>query len=168
MRITMKNDQISVAEICEITGVKPSTLRAWRNRNGLFPHLALSEGWTRYTFGDAVAVKFISRLTASRFGMDTQAVINLANRMRAKFEEAAGDGDRFFLIDELPAEDGVLDFYEIPRVSHYELTKGLSEIMAIVNLKPIWLDVFLKLHNLRESQSAERASDQATEQGSEE
>jgi DNA-binding transcriptional MerR regulator len=136
---------ISVTEICEITGVKKSTLRAWRNRNGLLPHLPLGEGWTRYTLEDAISILFVSKLT--NFGMDTQAVVNLANRMRKEFEETVGGGDRFFIVDEPISIDAsefrVLDFHRIEQVNHYQLKKSNNELFLVVNTKVFWLEVLL-------------------------
>lgn len=143
----MEENLISVSEIAQITDVAPSTLRAWRNRNGLFPHHDIGPGWTRYTMADAVAIAFVAHLT--RFGLDTQAVINLANRMKPEFEKSIGGGDAYYLIDESLTEAGVYDYCRIKSLDSRQLTKSTGPVMLIVELKVIWLDLLLKLKEAR-------------------
>lgn len=71
---------ISVSDLCEVTGCKPSTLRAWRNRNGLFPHHSGNEGWTRYDLADGIGVMLMMVLQEKGFA--GQDAINLVNQVR--------------------------------------------------------------------------------------
>lgn len=78
---------ISVTDLCEVTGCKPSTLRAWRNRSGLFPHHAGNEGWTRYDMADGVAVMLMMILHEK--GVAGQDAVNLVNQLRGVLVQAA-------------------------------------------------------------------------------
>jgi DNA-binding transcriptional MerR regulator len=78
---------VTASEIHGATGVGASTLRAWRNRNGLFPHHFDREGWTRYEFADAIGVAIMVELTTRGFA--AQDAANLVNSMRDQLSLAA-------------------------------------------------------------------------------
>lgn len=145
----MENQHITASEISEITKVPASTLRAWRNRNGLFPHHATGAGWTRYDMADALAISFVAHMI--RFGFELQPVINLANRMRPEFEKVPGAGNVYFLVDEHLTEDGVLDFCRVNPDEFFSVAKGVGPIFLIVEMKVIWLSLVFGLQKVRAS-----------------
>ncbi|MBM0205664.1 hypothetical protein JNW90_23615 [Micromonospora sp. STR1s_5] len=50
--------------LTEVAGVSPVTLRAWRNRNGLFPDTAGQRKWNRFSISDICIARTIVLLTA--------------------------------------------------------------------------------------------------------
>jgi DNA-binding transcriptional MerR regulator len=84
---------LTAAEVCKAAGCAVGTLRAWRNRYGLFPHHAEHEGWTRYDVADAVAARLVTVLTEMGIGArDVQPVIDLVNEMRETIEQGIRSG----------------------------------------------------------------------------
>lgn len=77
---------LTAADICAAAGCKPSTLRAWRNRNGLFPQV-VGDGWTRYDLAEAIGARIVQLL--SERGFAAQPSVNLVNQMREILINAA-------------------------------------------------------------------------------
>jgi hypothetical protein len=72
---------LTASEVCKAACCPASTLRAWRNRNGLFEgQHAIGEGWTRFDLAEAIGVRLVVILTQRGFA--TQPAINLVNNMR--------------------------------------------------------------------------------------
>lgn len=71
---------LTASEVCAAAGCPLSTLRAWRNRNGLFFDLPSSDGWNRFDLAQAVAVRIVVLLT--RRGSTAQQAIDLVNQLR--------------------------------------------------------------------------------------
>ena len=72
---------LTASEVCEAAGCPASTLRAWRNRNGLFAERhASGEGWTRFDMAEAIGVRLVVIL--AQRGFAAQPAINLVNSMR--------------------------------------------------------------------------------------
>ena len=131
----MENElTFTASEVCEFANVQASTLRAWRNRNGLFPQAA-SLGWTRYTLDEVVALMILSDLTKK--GFETQSSVNLVNRLRAEIIDACNAGQRFILIDE-PAGDGTLDFTRLNNEFPYQFHKSIGGLFLVLNIGFYW------------------------------
>jgi hypothetical protein len=72
---------LTASEVCEAAGCPASTLRSWRNRNGLFSgQHAIGDGWTRFDLAEAIGVRLVVILTQRGFA--AQPATNLVNRMR--------------------------------------------------------------------------------------
>jgi DNA-binding transcriptional MerR regulator len=101
---------LTASEVCAAAKCPPSSLRAWQNRNGLFPHLAKDGGWRRYTLSDAIGIRLVVLLTERGFA--AQEVVNLVNAMRPNLEMAAQGYAPFVGIGR-SEDSGSLEFREL-------------------------------------------------------
>ncbi|MGA2637436.1 MerR family transcriptional regulator [Methylocella sp.] len=83
----MLNKSLTASEVCAAADCPPSTLRAWRNRNGLFADDLTGEGWTRFDFAQAIGVRITVLLTQRGFA--AQQAVDLVNGMRDTLTKAA-------------------------------------------------------------------------------
>jgi len=102
---------LTASEVCEAAGCPASTLRAWRNRNGLFAgQHAIGEGWTRFDLAEAIGVRLVVIL--SQRGFAAQPAINLVNGMRSLLVLAAQGAAWWVGVGQ--AEDGeTLEYREL-------------------------------------------------------
>lgn len=149
LRHFMDGDNISVSELCEITGIPASTIRSWRNRNGLFPHHAETSGWTRYTLDEALALGMVKSLSA--LGFEAQQAVNLANRMRETFRAAIAGS---------PSLVGIARCVDDPEVLEHRILKAgnilanefgwfTDPLVIVVDLQRIWVPMFFDLRAIR-------------------
>lgn len=57
--------QFTTSTLTRVAGCEPVTLRAWRNRNGLFPETAGKQGWNRFSLIDVCIARTVVLMTAS-------------------------------------------------------------------------------------------------------
>ena len=66
MSTTEKNaDTVTASQLCEIANINPGTLRVWKSRlreSGIELLPESDDGWTRYTFMDAMRIMIIGRV----------------------------------------------------------------------------------------------------------
>jgi DNA-binding transcriptional MerR regulator len=157
------SETLTASEVCAVAGCSASTLRAWRNRNGLFPHHHSSGGWTRFDLADVIGVRLVT-LLADR-GFAAQPVINLVNAMRPTLENAARTklprrigvgrgrhGDLSFPLDRFsPLDNDVLEFRELDELGTVMDNLGWFEdsVVIAINLASICWEIEFKIRELR-------------------
>lgn len=57
--------QFTTSTLTRVAGCEAVTLRAWRNRNGLFPETAGKQGWNRFSLVDVCIARTVVLMTAS-------------------------------------------------------------------------------------------------------
>jgi len=57
--------QFTTSTLTRVAGCEPVTLRAWRNRNGLFPETSGAKGWNRFSFVDVCIARTVVMMTAA-------------------------------------------------------------------------------------------------------
>lgn len=124
-------------EVCAVAGCPPSTLRAWRNRNGLFADRAVVVGkWSRFTLADVIAVRTLVLLTS--MGFEAQRAVDLVNAMDAEFERAAhGAGRRIGVARQLDSD--ALEFRPLDNadIVANQLGHFLDPITIVIDLHAI-------------------------------
>ena len=140
---------LTASQICLAAQCGPSTLRAWRNRNGLFPRLSEGSGWTRYDFADAVGVR-IMQIFSER-GFAAQSVADLVNAMRPHLEKAAQGYAPFFAVG-LRGDRKTLEFRQIKMADTALDAFGWfvdDPIVTVIDLNRLCNEVSSKLRDLR-------------------
>lgn len=133
-------DDLTASEVCAATGCAAPTLRAWRNRNGLFPRHAEAGGWTRYDLADAIGVALVMALTAR--GTEAQAAVNLVNALRSTLEQAA-HGNFVGRLGVGRSLEGSLEFRIIRNTDLVPFDYFDDPIVTVINLQAIaWKIIF--------------------------
>jgi len=57
--------QFTTSILTRVAGCEAVTLRAWRNRNGLFPQTAGKQGWNRFSLVDVCIARTVVLMAAS-------------------------------------------------------------------------------------------------------
>lgn len=127
--------QFTTSVLTRVAGCEPVTLRAWRNRNGLFPETAGAQGWNRFSLIDICIARSVVLMTASGIAA-SEAIWFAESYLRTPFKLAT-TGD---LEDDL---SGIVAF--APRdlaeaasfrlyIEPDELTSVLSQFGGLVTL----------------------------------
>ena len=133
---------LSASQVCAAAHCPASTLRAWRNRNGLFSERhSIGDGWTQFDFAEAIGVRLVVLLTQRGFA--AQPAINLVNSMRKELERAAKgyapwvgvafkEGEEILEFRELNMNGTVLD----------QLGWFTDSIVTAINLRHVSNEIF--------------------------
>jgi hypothetical protein len=76
--------QYPASALCTAAGCSAVTLRAWRNRNGLFPECQRTTGWNYFSRADIAAARVVVVLTER--DLSAQMAVDVAMRARPMFE----------------------------------------------------------------------------------
>lgn len=138
----MTDDLLTPAEICELADCTRSALAAWRNRLGFLPRL--DEGWQRYTFGDAVAVRLVTILTSH--GVTASEAVRIVDTIRGKVNlDGFGDGISVAIGRDLSGQLTAETFME-PTATALDFD---GEIVIVIRLASVTWKLFFDICRLR-------------------
>ncbi|PPQ39427.1 hypothetical protein SAMN06265338_103278 [Rhodoblastus acidophilus] len=139
---------LTSAEICAAASCPASTLRAWRNRNGLFPHHADKEGWSRFDLADAIGARIVVLLTQR--GLAAQSAVDLVNEMRHTLELAAEGYAPWIGIGRKSFSD-VLEFRELNATGSVMDNLGWFDdpVPTVINLNAISWEIAFAVRKMR-------------------
>lgn len=159
----MSESFLTSGEVAEASGCLPTTLRQWRDRNGLLPHLndPQSPKWARFTLADALAVCVVHRLTTG--GIAAQPAVNLANSLKTFFEGTVRGGlERFVGVgysNHPKAEGPRLEFKVFANMASVadELGYFDSAVIIVLNIHLITWELLSSVEKTRHSTKDTRA-----------
>lgn len=138
----MSDTNLTASEVCAAAGCVASTLRAWRNRNGLFSYKSDSQGWTRFDLSEAVGVRVVAELTSRGFA--AQEAVDFVNAATDLLRKSVSGTVRFVGVGRA-AGSKEIEFRELSpddRVSS-ELDWFDDPVLVVLNLHAIaWAVVF--------------------------
>lgn len=139
---------LTASEVIAAAGCPASSLRAWQNRNGLFPHLAKDGGWRRYALSDVIGVRLVVLLTER--GFVAQEVVNLVNAMRPNLEKAAQGYSPLIGIGRRE-DDESLEFRELQGSGTVLDNLGwfVDPVVVAIDLQKITNEVFFAVREMR-------------------
>ncbi|MGU3538877.1 hypothetical protein [Methylobacterium sp. A54F] len=82
--------QFTTATLTRVAVCEAVTLRAWRNRNGLFPETAGSQGWNRFSLIDICVARAVVLMTTSGIAA-SDAIWFAEGYLRTPFQLAASN-----------------------------------------------------------------------------
>lgn len=151
----MTETTLTSREVSEASGALPTTLRQWRDRNGLLPHLSdpASSKWARFSLSDALAVCVVHQLTKK--GVAAQPAVNLANSLKEFLQMAAmGAGARFIGIgfsQGSAGEDQRLEFKALPDMGLVIDALGFFDdaVIIVLNIQSIAWELIGNVRKMR-------------------
>ena len=140
---------LNTKQVTLVTHCRPTTLRSWRLRNGLFPHLPCDGSHTKYNIADAIGVRLMVELTRS--GLNAQFAADLLNTLRLLLNSAATGGKLRVGICQAATTDSL----ELKDISTLDSNDSLSQlpgpILLVIDLASIFSDVWHALNEERPS-----------------
>jgi len=101
---------LNTKQVTLVTHCRPTTLRSWRLRNGLFPHHSCDRSHTKYSVLDVIGIRLLMELM--RKGFKTQYSVDILNALRP-YLEAAARGSRSRIGLQVSVNSGSLELVEI-------------------------------------------------------
>ena len=131
----LNTKQMVLAALC-----RPTTLRSWRLRNGLFPHHRCDGSHTKYTVSDAIGIRLLTELICK--GFKTQYSVDILNALRPYLDAAArGYGSRIGLLRS--ANSGSFELKEISiRGVNDPFCQLSGSVLIAVDLDAIFSEVW--------------------------
>jgi hypothetical protein len=145
--------QFTSSTLVKAAGCEQVTLRAWRNRNGLFPELGSGTGWHRFSFLDICIVRAVTLLTTS--GIRVPDAVWFANtHLGIWFEDVLSEREDvssiigFYNGPVAGSDDHVFFVFLRPSDTIAEVVAKSASIITILDLEAITRHVLSVLEEL--------------------
>ncbi|POR40424.1 hypothetical protein [Methylobacterium sp. V23] len=130
--------EFATSILTRVAGCEAVTLRAWRNRNGLFPATMGKQGWNRFSLVDVCIARTVVMMTASGIAAG-EAIWFAETYLRTPFRLAHTkdlDGDMSGIVAFAPkgtSETATFRLYVEP----HDVAAAISEFGGLVTLLDI-------------------------------